>query len=234
MEIIILAATIGLITFLISQSNKRIGERTAIHKKIKYAYHGLRCYSRGLNKSESRVVEVLAEKLNTKDYYIFNNLILETSTGSTQVDHIIVSPYGIFVLETKDCAGWIFASENGKVWTQTFPNGEKHTFQNPLHQNYKHVKILEKYIPFVPVTSIKNIVVFTERSEFKTKKPDHVIYIHELFSYLDTFTHVVINKAIYFMAIGKLSQLCQSTDISPEKHVFNLNKEHINSDKSFG
>lgn len=199
----------------------------SFHKKIIYAYHGLRCYSKGLNKSESSVVEALSKKLNTKEYYIFNNLILETETSSTQIDHIVVSPFGIFVIETKDWSGWIFASSGGKVWTQTFPRGKRYSSQNPLHQNYRHIKILEEYLPFVSNDCFKNIAVFTRNSEFKTERPSNVFYIDEISAYIENFSDVIISKALYFMVIGKLSQLCQSTDISPQNHILNLNHEHI-------
>ena len=226
MEIILFIAFSLLLFFLINNSINKNREQTGIHKKIKYAFHGLRCYSKGLNYSETEVVRILSERLNTKEYYIFNNLILETSTGSTQIDHVVVSPYGIFVFETKDYSGWIFANERRREWTQTFRTGKKQAFQNPLHQNYRHVKILENYLSFVPSNTFKSIVIFTRNSDFKTKIPRNVIYIDELSHYIEGFSDVLINKAIYFMAIGKLSQLCQSTDISPENHIINLAKEH--------
>lgn len=46
--------------------------------------------------------------LNHNDYKILNNVILQTKNGGTvQIDHIIVSVYGIFVIETKNYKGWI-------------------------------------------------------------------------------------------------------------------------------
>lgn len=43
--------------------------------------------------------------------------------GLTQVDHVVVSPYGIFVIETKNYTGWIYGSEHQAKWTQTFGSG---------------------------------------------------------------------------------------------------------------
>jgi len=37
--------------------------------------------------------------------------------GTTQIDHIVVSRYGIFVIETKNYRGWIFGSEKQRDWT---------------------------------------------------------------------------------------------------------------------
>ena len=83
--------------------------------------------------------------LDKKQYHLIKNVTLPTEDGSTQIDHIIVSKYGVFVVETKNMKGWIFGSPNQKTWTQKI---YKHSskFQNPLHQNYKHIKTLESLL----------------------------------------------------------------------------------------
>jgi hypothetical protein len=50
---------------------------------------------------------------------IFHNLILETPDGSTQIDHLVLSTTGIFVIETKNMSGWIFGGDKQRMWTQT-------------------------------------------------------------------------------------------------------------------
>ena len=80
--------------------------------------------------------------LGKDNYHLIKNVTLLTDDGTTQIDHIIVSKYGIFVVETKNMKGWIFGSQNQKQWTQQIFK-HKSKFQNPLHQNYKHVKTLE-------------------------------------------------------------------------------------------
>ena len=52
----------------------------------------------------------VARKLDwlPKEYIILNDIMLPTQYGTTQIDHIVVSPYGIFVIETKNYKGWIF------------------------------------------------------------------------------------------------------------------------------
>ena len=82
-------------------------------------------------------------KLEKDVYHRLNNVTLPLANGgSTQIDHVIVSVYGIFVIETKNYKGWIYGSEKQKQWTQSFPNGSKFKFQNPLRQNYLHIKTL--------------------------------------------------------------------------------------------
>ena len=51
--------------------------------------------------------------LDPKIYTSIHNVTLQTGNGTTQIDHIIVSRHGIFVVETKNMDGWIFGDENG-------------------------------------------------------------------------------------------------------------------------
>jgi hypothetical protein len=64
-------------------------------------------------------------------YLDVNNVTIPTSNGTTQIDHIIVSRYGIFVIETQNMEGWIFGTETQPKWTQSFRKS-KFQFQNPL------------------------------------------------------------------------------------------------------
>ncbi len=94
---------------------------------------------------EGMLNSFLGISLNKEEYRILKDVTLPTEDGTTQIDHIVVSRYGIFVIETKNYKGWIFGSKHQKKWTQSI-YGKKHTFQNPLHQNYKHTKTLQKLL----------------------------------------------------------------------------------------
>ena len=75
--------------------------------------------------------------LDSNTYFRINNATIPTSNGTTQIDHIIVCKFGIFVVEAKNMKGWIFGGERDRQWTQSV-FGTKYQFQNPLHQNYRH------------------------------------------------------------------------------------------------
>jgi len=110
--------------------------------------------------------------LNKKQYHLIKNVTLPTLDGTTQVDHIIVSVYGVFVVETKHMKGWIFGSARQKIWTQKI---YKHSskFQNPLHQNYKHLKTLEKLLA-LDEAQLHSLVVFIGDCQLKTKMPENI------------------------------------------------------------
>lgn len=53
--------------------------------------------------------------LPTQSYIVLNDImLLPTSYGTTQIDYIVVSVYGIFVIETKNYKGWIIGNEYGE------------------------------------------------------------------------------------------------------------------------
>lgn len=107
-------------------------------------------------------------------YFDLNNVTIPTTNGTTQIDHIIVSRYGIFVIETKNMAGWIFGDEKQSQWTQSL-YGKQFRFQNPLHQNYRHTKALEEFLG-LPASCFHSVVCFVgESCKLKTKLPANVI-----------------------------------------------------------
>ena len=71
-------------------------------------------------------LEISSALKSLPDYYhIIDDVLLQTKKGSTQLDHVIVSPFGIFVIETKNHKGMIFGDCCGQVWTQVL-NGRGH------------------------------------------------------------------------------------------------------------
>lgn len=50
--------------------------------------------------------------LPKEQYTVIHNVMLQTERGTSQVDHVVVSVYGIFVIEVKNYTGWISEMEN--------------------------------------------------------------------------------------------------------------------------
>ncbi len=74
------------------------------------------------NIGEYYVRKYLLTTFPEAEYHLMNNITLPFKDGTTQIDHILVSRYGIFVIETKHYKGWIFGDENSKNWTQVLYN----------------------------------------------------------------------------------------------------------------
>ena len=116
-------------------------------------------------------------KLDKDIYQRLNNVTLALANGgSTQIDHVIVSVYGIFVIETKKYKGWIYGKESQKQWTQAFPNGRKYKFQNPLRQNYLHIKTLADLLG-LDMSYFHSMIAFIGECELKTRDelPENVL-----------------------------------------------------------
>ncbi|WP_234286492.1 MULTISPECIES: nuclease-related domain-containing protein [Halomonadaceae] len=130
-------------------------------------------------------------RLPADEYRGIHNVTLATLDGTTQIDHVLVSRYGIFVIETKHMTGWIFGSEKQAQWTQKLYR-KTFKFQNPLRQNFKHVKALEALLD-VPLEAIHSVVVFSGSAVFKTKMPDNVTIGGGYVRYIKSFREPVLN-----------------------------------------
>ena len=112
-------------------------------------------------KGEKIVAKELKD-LKKRDYIILNNLILPTSTNRTsQIDHIVVSTRGIFVIETKSLAGRISGSEHSQYWTQHMASQSRQIY-NPLLQNASHIRVLRRLFPEMDADFFISVIVFTE------------------------------------------------------------------------
>lgn len=174
---------------------------------------------------ENLVIKALGMHLDQDEYSIINDVTLPLEDGgSTQVDHIVVSRFGIFVVETKNMSGWIFGNENQAKWTQTI-RGSKHYFQNPLRQNYKHTKTLSDLLD-LPHELFHSVIVFTRNAELKTKLPDNVGHLDEMVRYIKAFSEETVTyklklRVIKHIEVEKLKQGRKTN----KQHVEYLNKK---------
>ena len=121
----------------------------------------------------------------------FHDVIIPSNNGTTQVDHILVSPFGLFIVETKNLKGWIYGSETQSKWTQVVYKN-KYSFQNPLKQTYRHKKVLSKFLD-LNESNIETVVYFNGNSEFKTELPSNVLS-YGLGSYIQQFEDTVLSN----------------------------------------
>lgn len=149
-------------------------------------------------KLEAKVKGVLGERKVAKtlkslpetEYRVLNNVMLTTSNGTTQIDHVVVSVYGIFVIETKNYKGWIRGNEYSDTWTQNI-YGHKYRLNNPLHQNYGHVKALQQLLE-IPEELFISIVAFSTKVTIKVKTKQNLIYFSGLKKTIKGYTEPCI------------------------------------------
>ena len=159
-------------------------------------------------------------------YHRFHDVIIPSTHGTTQVDHILVSPFGIFVVETKNYKGWIYGSEDQSTWTQVIYKS-KHKFQNPLRQTHRHKKVLSKYLG-VKESTIQPVISFVGDVEFKTELPPNVLR-SGLSSYIKQFEGVVFSDDEVERITGLLSDVKSESKISKSEHIRSLKERHTSN-----
>lgn len=114
-------------------------------------------------------------KLDPAVYRCYHDLYLPRpdGKGTTQLDHVVVSEFGLFVIETKNLSGWIFGRAEDASWTQQVYR-KRQRFQNPLHQKKLHVRALQKYLA-LPASVFFPVVWMAGDAVFKTPVPPGVL-----------------------------------------------------------
>lgn len=126
-----------------------------------------------------------------KDYRYLSDLFVENpkaKSGYSQIDHLVITPYGIMVIETKNYQGTIYGAKNQKNW---LING-KFKMGNPFVQNYGHIQALKSLIDKKYHSLFISIVSFTKRCTFKVDLDYRQISSNELIVYdieLSEFIH---------------------------------------------
>ncbi|KIH86061.1 nuclease-related domain-containing protein [Pseudomonas batumici] len=162
-------------------------------------------------------------QLDKQTYRSLHNVTLSTPDGTTQIDHVFLSPYGIFVLETKNMSGWIFGGEQQPQWTQKLYK-RTFKFQNPLRQNYKHLKALEATLG-VSAEHLHSVITFVGSSTFKTQMPANVTQGIGFIRYMKSFQQKVFTEA----EVDALMRALQTSRRTPSlathrEHVQNLKR----------
>ncbi|WP_067621140.1 nuclease-related domain-containing protein [Alicyclobacillus acidiphilus] len=112
----------------------------------------------------------------------------KSRTGYSQIDHVVITPYGLFVIETKNYKGEIKGKRTDKRWNVS---GRFNPY-NPLRQNYGHIKVLENILSEFKNLTFVSIISFTLRCRFsvdpelrKIQSNELVIYDVELSDYIE-------------------------------------------------
>ena len=166
------------ITFLIVDTIALLG--LIIYKIAK------ECRRRKILHFGDRAEELVAETIREEfpGGILLNDIFLKTYRGITQIDHILICKWGIFVIETKSHNGQINIGK--KEWVQIYKDKVVH-FHSPLLQNKSHVNAVERLFRrhrTLAKTKIQGIVVFTSEKVHFSRRQDGVIRLKELSPYI--------------------------------------------------
>lgn len=171
------------------------------------------------------LVRAYAHRLDKTTYHRLHNVTLNTPDGTTQIDHVFLSRFGIFVLETKNMSGWIFGSEKQAQWTQKLYR-RTFKFQNPIRQNLKHLKALEAHLDVNP-EHLYSVITFVGGSTFKTEMPACVTQGTGFVHYIKSFQQPVFSQAELDTMLDALKTGRRAPTLATHReHVQNLKRRN--------
>jgi hypothetical protein len=167
------------------------------------------------------------EASSSGKYKAFHNLYIPKQDGTTsQIDHIILSDQGLFVIETKNYSGWIFGDETSKYWMQVIYK-RKEKFLNPILQNKGHIKALRNWLgeafSHIPIHSV---VVFLPKAKFKSNahfSHAYVVYPKQLKQVLEQHETNVIDRETK----QRLAQKLETVLVKDKKQEKEMKKRHV-------
>jgi len=174
-----------------------------------------------------------------KEYKSLSDLLIKNEkakSGHSQIDHVIITPYGIFVIETKNYQGTIYAGVDRKTWSV---NG-KFKMMNPFIQNYGHIEALKYLINEKYHSYFISMVSFTKRATFKLETLEYrKIQSNELIVY-DVELSEYIHRKISILKIQFKAPVLTETEINSIYHSFvkanitdeNIRKNHVEALKN--
>lgn len=186
-------------------------------------------------RGEQRVHDILSRL--PEDYHILDDVVLKTDKGTTQIDHVVVSKYGIFAIETKNYQGNIYGDDNRKEWTQlivtkvtyakkwwkTYTYVTKNHFYNPVKQSVGHAFRIKELLPAYPHIKILPVVVFTGDAVLNNVESNHhVIYEDSLLDVIEGYktTYLADNDVLVVLSI--LNEGNVRDMVTDRQHVKNL------------
>ncbi len=165
---------------------------------------------------EKRVRRRLS-RLPEDSYRVLNDIMVNGEYGLTQIDHVVVSKYGIFVIETKNMKGKIYGGLRSKEGTK-YSRVRKLEFENPTRQNYGHIKALEQ-ITSLPSDIFYGIVVLAGSATLMFDGGDNVVYFRQLLPLIKSYQTEVLSPEQMAQIIGNITSADNNTDETRKEHL---------------
>ncbi|MCI9561742.1 MAG: NERD domain-containing protein [Clostridia bacterium] len=174
------------------------------------------------NQGENIVASKLGGTIAGQQYLI-NDLIISDNEGHTsQIDHIFINKYGIWVIETKNYSGKIYGNANSENWLQVLAYGkEKNEFYNPVKQNKTHIYRLRKKIG--ASAPVKGVVVFI-KADISKVWARNVYHISKLKKVVWSYTDECLTVEQMEEYYSKLLELKQNSTVTKKEHIKNIHK----------
>ena len=139
-----------------------------------------------------RLIASILNQLPKDEYHVMNDVLLEIGDTSSQIDHIVISQYGVFVIETKNYAGIVSGTMISDKWIQE-KDDRNYEFYNPILQNQKHCQAIARCIGMIDNPMFVPIVVFSKNCVLNVLSDVPVLYSDDLIAYIDTYKEKLLS-----------------------------------------
>lgn len=186
-------------------------------------------------RGEMRVFSILSQLPD--EYTILNDLVFRTEKGTTQIDHVVVSKYGVFAIETKNYRGEIYGDDNRQEWTQlivtevtyakkwwkTYNYVTKNRFYNPVKQSLGHAFRIKELLSAFPHVKIVSIVVFAGDAILSNvDSRHHVVYEENLLDVIGRYRTIYLTDDDVLNVISILEKNNIREFVDDRQHVKNI------------
>lgn len=184
-----------------------------------------------IGENGERMVSSYLADLECEDYQVFNDLLVRDGDYTTQIDHIILSRYGVFVIETKNVHGKVYGSGNAEFWKQYLPDEgykcygttQEHQLRNPLWQNTGHIKSLRRLV-FDNDVPILGIVVFPYETDLYVTAEQPVLKMWQVVPYIKQYRDKVLSYEQVGFYRRRLLEVISTRESDRQKHLYNVNR----------
>ena len=168
------------------------------------------------------------KKLPKDKYIVLNDIMLNQNGSTHQIDHLIVSQFGIFVIEMKNYYGLILGDDYKDKWIQ-YLGKTKSYFLNPIYQNYGHIKVLEGLLNlnikvFIP------IVCFSNQAELKITTKNNVVPLDYLISTIKEHQNIILESDLESIC-NRIVELNIKDRLERRNHVKNIKNKVVEDKK---
>lgn len=168
-----------------------------------------------------KAIAGILSNLEPDKYTVINDVMLNVDGKTSQMDHIVVSDHGIFVIETKNYKGWILGDEKNGQWTQVIYK-KKNRFLNPIIQNKGHIKALQHHLSEYPDAKYISVIVFSPAADLKVTTETPVIYATRLLQTIRGYADVNLDAAAKAGISTKLGALNIQHADARKQHVVDI------------
>jgi hypothetical protein len=100
-------------------------------------------------------------------------LVPDGMGGFIHIDHLLLTPRGVLVLDTRRVAGLIFGGDQMSDWT-VMGRGRRFTFDNPQPALYDRIAAVKALVGNMPV---EGRLLFSNLGKFTKGRPKHVVML---------------------------------------------------------